>query len=102
MKPIQATLPRYKPMFGWTNRILRVNLSDGRIWACETAPHVPDFIGARGIAAKILWDEYPEPVGPFDPRNPFMVMPGALTGTTAPYSGRTNICAFSPQSYPYG
>ena len=101
MKPIVVTLPRFKPMFGWTNRILRVDLSEGRIWAQETAPYAPDYIGARGIAAKILWDEYPEPVDPFDPCNPFMVVPGALTGTIAPYSGRTNICAFSPQCYPY-
>jgi aldehyde:ferredoxin oxidoreductase len=28
-------------------------------------------------------------------------MPGALTGARAPYSGRTNICAFSPQCHPY-
>ena len=102
MKAIKATLSRYAPMFGWMNRILRVDLSDGRIWAQETAPYLPDFIGARGIAAKILWDEYPEPVAPFDPRNPFMVMPGALTGTIAPYSGRTNVCAFGPQGSPYG
>jgi aldehyde:ferredoxin oxidoreductase len=89
-------------MHGWTDRLLRVDLSEGRIWAQETAPYVPDCIGARGVAARILWDEYPEPVDPFDPRNPFMVMPGALTGTIAPYSGRTNVCAFSPQSSPYG
>jgi aldehyde:ferredoxin oxidoreductase len=101
MKSITATLPRFKPMFGWTNRILRVDLTEGRIWAQETAPYAPDYIGARGIAARILWDEYPEPVDPLDPRNPFMVMPGALTGTIAPYSGRTNICAFSPQCSPY-
>ena len=102
MKPIHVTLPRYEPMFGWTNRILRVDLSEGRIWTEESAPYVPEYIGARGIAHKILWDEYPEPVDPYDPRNPFMVFPGALTGTIAPYSGRTNICSFSPQCHPYG
>ena len=101
MKDIKATLPRFKSMFGWTNRILRVDLSEGRIWAQESAPYVPEYIGARGIAHKILWDEYPEPVDPFSPDNPFMVFPGALTGTIAPYSGRTNICAFSPQCQPY-
>jgi aldehyde:ferredoxin oxidoreductase len=101
MKAIKETLPRFKPMLGWANRILRIDLSAGRIWAEETAPRVPSFIGARGLAAKILWDEYPEPVDPFDPRNPLMVMPGALTGTIAPYSGRTNVCAFSPQCAPY-
>lgn len=88
-------------MHGWANRILRVDLSDGRIWAQETGPRVPAFLGARGLAAKITWDEYPEPVDPFDPRSPFMVMPGALTGTNAPFSGRTCICGFGPQSYPF-
>lgn len=101
MKPITVKLPRFAPMFGWRNRILRVDLSNGRIWAQETAPMVPDFIGARGLAAKLLWDEYPEPVDAFDARNPLMIMPGALTGTRSPYSGRTNVCAFSPQCYPY-
>ena len=75
--------------------------SDGRIWAQETAPYVPDFIGGRGLAAKILWDEYPDPVDPFDPRNPLIVMPGALTGARSPYSGRTHVSSFSPQCYPY-
>ena len=101
MRTIRTPLPRYEPMYGWTNRLLRVDLSEGRIWAQETTPMVPDYLGARGFAAKVLWDEYPEPVGPFHPRNPLMVIPGILTGTRAPYSGRTNICAFSPQCYPY-
>ena len=101
MKTITTTLPRFRPMFGWTNRLLRVDLSTGRIWAHESAPYLPDFIGARGIAAKILWDEYPEPVDPTHPDNPLLVIPGALTGTSSPYSGRTIVCSFSPQSWPY-
>jgi len=101
MKPITARLPRFASMYGWRNRILRVDLSEGRIWAQEAAPYLPTYLGARGLAAKILWDEYPWPVDAFDPRNPLMVMPGALTGTRSPYSGRTNVCAFSPQCYPY-
>jgi aldehyde:ferredoxin oxidoreductase len=101
MKTVTAKLQRFAPMYGWRNRILRVDLSDGRIWAQESAPDVPAFLGARGLAAKILWDEYPDPVGEFDPRNPLMIMPGALTGTRSPYSGRTNVCAFSPQCAPY-
>jgi aldehyde:ferredoxin oxidoreductase len=101
MKPTRITLPRFGASFGWTDRLLRIDLSQPRIWAEETASHVPAFIGARGLAAKLLWDEYPEPVEPFDPRNPLMIMPGALTGTIAPYSGRTNVCSFSPQSGPF-
>lgn len=102
VKKIAARVPRFKPMHAWMNRILRVDLSDMTIHAQETAPYVPDYLAARGIAHRIAYDECPEPVDPFDPRNPLMVFPGALTGARSPYSGRTNICAFSPQGYPHG
>jgi len=96
-----VTLGRFAPTYGWQNRLLRVDLSSGRIWAEPTEPYIPDYIGARGIAAKILWDEYPEPVDPFDGRCPLMIIPGALTGARSPYSGRTAICTFGPQGHPY-
>ena len=101
MKPITVTLPRYKRMHGWANRILRIDLSDMRIRAQETAGYVPAYLGARGFAARICWDEYPEPVEPFDPANPLMIFGGALTGSRSPYSGRTTVCAFSPLAYPH-
>jgi len=101
MKRITVNLTRFADTHGWANRILRVDLSSMRIWAQETAPYVPDYLGARGIAARLCWDEYPEPVAPFAPANPLMVFPGALTGSRSPYSGRTNVCAFSPQASPY-
>ena len=101
MKPTTVHLERYESMHGWANRILRIDLSDMRVWAKESAPYLPAYLGARGVAARICWDEYPEPVGEFDPANPLMVMTGALTGSRSPYSGRTNVCAFSPQAHPY-
>ena len=101
MKALTVKVPAFAQMHAWTNRILRVDLTEMRAWAHESAPYVPEFLGARGVAAKIAWDEYPEPVDAFDPRNPLMVFPGALTGARSPYSGRTNVCAFSPQGHPY-
>jgi aldehyde:ferredoxin oxidoreductase len=101
MRPTAVTLPRHERTHGWANRILRIDLSNMRISAQETAPYVPAYLGARGIAARICWDEVPEPVEPFDPANPLMVFGGALTGSRSPYSGRTNICTFSPQAYPH-
>ena len=101
MKPITETVGRFTSIHSWANRILRVDLTTMRIEVQETAPYVPRFLGARGVAARICWDEYPEPVAPFDPTNPLMVFPGALTGSRSPYSGRTNVCAFSPQAYPH-
>ena len=101
MKPVVSTVERFASKHGWVNRILRINLSDMTIRVQETAPYVPDYLGGRGLGAKLAWDEYPEPVDPFDPANPLMILPGALTGSRSPYSGRTGICAFSPQGYPY-
>ena len=101
MKAVVAQMGRFAGLDGWTNRILRIDLSDMTIHVQETIPYVPKFLGARGIAAKIAWDEYPKAVEPFDPANPLMIFPGALTGSRSPYSGRTNICTFSPQAYPY-
>ena len=78
------TVPRFPSLHGWANRILRVDLSDRRISAEEVTPYVPDFLAGRGIATRIAWDEYPEPVDPFDPASPLMVFPGVMTGSRSP------------------
>lgn len=90
-----------KQLYGWRNRLLRIDLSQRKIWAEDISDKVPKFLGGRGLAAKILWDEYPEPVDPFDESSPLIIMPGTLTGARSPYSGRTHVSGFSPQSYPY-
>jgi aldehyde:ferredoxin oxidoreductase len=100
VKPVRKKVARFHPRHGWANRILRVDLTDTRIAVQETAPYVPAYLGARGIAARICWEEVPQPVEPFHPANPLMIFAGALTGSRAPYSGRTTVCAFSPQAYP--
>jgi aldehyde:ferredoxin oxidoreductase len=88
-------------MHAWTNRILRIDLSNMDIEVQPAESYVPEYLGARGIAARICWQDYAEPVEPFGASNPLMVFPGALTGSRAPYSGRSSVCAFSPQGYPY-
>ena len=86
---------------GWTGKILRVDLSSGRIWTVPSVEYGRQYYGGRGIAARIAWDEIPPGVGPFDPENRLIVGPGPLTGTSAPNSGRTSVCTLSPQAYPY-
>ena len=73
MKPVIARVARYEPMHAWANRILRIDLGNLRVGAQPTAPYVPNMIGSRGIAARLCWDECPEPVGAFDPANPLIV-----------------------------
>lgn len=86
---------------GWTGKLLRVDLSSGQVRVEDSLRWGTDYFGGRGLAARIAWDELPPGIGAFDPENPLMLMPGVLAGTPAPASGRTTICAVSPQSYPF-
>ena len=101
MKPIVKTVERFRSMFGWANRILRIDLCNMQIAVQETAPYLPEYLGARGIAARICWQECGGPAAPLGASNPLMLFTGALTGSRSPYSGRSSVCAFSPQGYPH-
>ena len=87
------------PAFGWTGKLLRVDLGEERVETDDTLRYV-DYIGGRGIAARIAWDELPPGVGALDPKNLLIFMSGPLTGTTAPFSGRTEVCGLAPQGWP--
>jgi aldehyde:ferredoxin oxidoreductase len=101
MKPSAIQVAKATPGYGYMNRILRIDLSAMTAHAHDSSRYLPEFLGGRGLAAKIVWDEYPEPVDPFEPANPLMIFPGALTGTRSPYNGRTSVCSFSPQALPH-
>ena len=101
MKPVAVRVAISTPGYGYMNSILRIDLSAMEAHSHDSSSYLPDFIGGRGVAAKIAWDEYPTPIEPFDPANPLMIFPGALTGTRSAYNGRTSVCSFSPQAWPY-
>jgi aldehyde:ferredoxin oxidoreductase len=87
--------------YGWVGKILRVDLTDGRITEVETQRYASEFIGGRGIAARIAWEEIPAGADAFDPENKLLVMSGPLTGTLAPTSGgRVTFTGIAPQAYP--
>ena len=83
---------------GWVGKILRVNLDSGRIWTESSIEYGQKYLGGRGLAARIAWDEIPPGTAAFDPENLLIFCVGPLTGTSAPSSGRTTICSLSPQS----
>jgi aldehyde:ferredoxin oxidoreductase len=80
-------------MYGHQGKILHVDLSSGKIWKED----IPEewrrlYVGSRGINAKLLWDYCKDPEITWDdPRNIIIYAPGAVTGTTAPCSGRTSV-----------
>lgn len=67
----------------------------------DTALYTEKYIGGRGMAAKIYWDEVSPDCGAFDTENKLIFMTGPLTGTAAPSSGRIHLAFKSPRTYPH-
>ncbi len=89
-----------KTEYGWTGKLLRVDLTR-KEWSIEKTDELAErFIGGVGFGYKILWDEIAPEVGAFDPENRLVFATGPLTGTLAPTSGRLEIVSKSPRSYP--
>ena len=80
-------------MYGHQGKILHVNLKTGKIWNEDLHEEWRKlYVGSRGINAKLLWDYCKDSdITWDDPRNIIIYGPGALTGTTAPASGRTSV-----------
>ena len=89
-------------MFGYADTILRVDLSHETVRR-EPLPDalVENFIGGRGFVAKMLYDEIPRGIGPYDPQNMLIVATGPLTGHFLPASGKTHFGTKSPATGGY-
>lgn len=84
-------------MAGYTGKVLRVDLSTHSLSVEELNWKVAhDFVGGRGYAAKVLYDELEPGVDPLSPDNKLVFMTGPLTGTLAPTSGRFCVSSKSP------
>ncbi len=81
---------------GYAGKILRVDLSSGSTTTVETSEHAPKFIGGRGIAAKIYWDEVSPQVDPFDPENRLLFFTGPVAGFAQLAGSRWQACGKSP------
>ena len=81
----------------WTQKILRVNLSDGSIkveplnmeWADQ-------YLGQRGLATRYFIEEVDPKVDPLSPENKMIMATGPLTGTMASTGGRYSVITKGP------
>nr|MDO8098627.1 aldehyde ferredoxin oxidoreductase family protein [Candidatus Njordarchaeota archaeon] len=88
---------------GWNGRILRVDLTSGKVTTQEyDLDFAKKFLGGRGFAAKILWDDLAPGVNPFSPENELVVAGGPLTGLSLPSPGKLVVAAKSPLTGGYG
>jgi aldehyde:ferredoxin oxidoreductase len=90
-------------MYGWTGKLLRVNLSKTKAVVQEHSAEMAEkFLGGRGFAVKILWDELEPGTPPFSPENKLVFAAGPLTGFALPSSGKLVVAAKSPLTGGYG
>lgn len=86
--------------YGYAGRILRADLSSRRASAASTLDYSGRFLGGRGIAAKIYWDEVPPEASPFDAANRLVFITGPLCGVPAIGGSRWEVCGKGPSSPP--
>jgi len=86
--------------YGWTGKLLRIELPSGEVNKIKSMDYVGDFIGGRMLASRIYWDEVSKDTKALDPENVLIIMSGPLTGTPATACSRWVISAKSPHSYP--
>jgi len=90
-------------MYGWNGKILRVNLSERKV-KVQTfdLEFATTWLGGRGFAIKILWDEVPPGTDPLSPMNKLIIAAGPLTGLPGPSTGKLVVAAKSPLTDGYG
>jgi len=90
-------------MHGWIGRILRINLTSKSV-TTETYDEefAKKWVGGRGFAIKILYDELKPGIDPLGPDNKFVVALGPIAGVPAPNTGKTVVAAKSPITGGYG
>lgn len=84
-------------MYGWCGKLLRVSLTE------ETAKVemldesiLRNFIGGRGLGAKLLFDEVKPETDPLSQENKLIFAVGPLTASGAPTGGRFSVTSKSP------
>lgn len=88
---------------GYNGRILRVNLSEGKI-SIDQPPddYYQRYLGGRGFIVATLLKEVAAGIDPLGPRNKLVFALGPLTGMPFPGAGRNSVGAKSPLTGGYG
>ena len=83
-------------MKGYAGKILRIDLTNNKIAESPTSDYAAKYLGGRGIALKIHWDEVPPETGPYDPENRLVFMTGPSCGIPGLAGSRWQVSAKSP------
>ena len=89
--------------FGFTGKILKINLSKNTIQSIPLDLDIANaFLGGAGYACRYLINKLDKNTNPFSKENVLMIMNGPLTLTAAPSVSRFVICSKSPYTELWG
>ncbi|OGO02939.1 MAG: hypothetical protein A2Y72_07835 [Chloroflexi bacterium RBG_13_53_26] len=91
--------------YGYAGRILRIDLSSGSTRTASTSGYSDRFLGGRGVATKIYWDEVLPETSAFDAENRLIFASGPLCGIPVIGGSRWEVCGkgpTTPQRFSYG
>jgi aldehyde:ferredoxin oxidoreductase len=83
-------------IYGYTGKILRMDLMTGETSIEPTARYAKEWIGGSGLAQWIIYNEVKSGVAPYEPANRFIIGAGPLNGTLAPGASRVTADSKGP------
>lgn len=86
--------------YGYTGKILRIDLSTGTVSLVETQQYLPDYPGGKAMSAKIYWDEIGPEVKPYDPENKLIFTTSPLNGSGAITASKCELATKAPGYWP--
>lgn len=86
--------------YGYAGELLGVDLSSQHCTKTITSDHSDKFLGGRGMASKIYWEEGAPEVGAFDERNPLIFTIGPMAGIPVIGGSRWGAYGKSPETIP--
>ena len=81
---LQERIAAMNTLYGWTGKLLQVDLTARKCTERNTLDYAERFIGGKGIAAKIYWDSMAPQRDSFHPDSPLIIMTGPLAATPLP------------------
>lgn len=92
-----------KRWFGWSGRILEIDLTRGVVATKDLTERLAHlYLGQAGINARLLYDSTSAATDPLSPSAPLIFGAGPLAGTLAPCSGRFTVTFKSPLTGIFG
>jgi len=86
---------------GYAGSIARVDLSTGVVTDIPTEDYAEGYIGGRGMATRIYWEEVGPEVQAFDPENRLIFGTGPCAGFDGLAGARWVVCGKSPGTNPH-